>query len=472
MHTTDVCVIGAGPAGSTLAARLAQLGHDVCLIERASFRRSRLGESLSPGVLPLIETVGARAAVEAAGFRPVSGVSVKWGTRWEERRNGGQPGLLVDRGRFDSLLLGHARAHGVRVLQPAAVRDRRRDEDGWTLQIEAAGRRFALRAAFLADAAGRSAVLRGRRRQVGRRTIALYAYWRGARLPERPRIEAGAAEWFWGVPLPNGTYNTLVFVDVAALRSAGGGVARLFHTLLERSDLLADCRDARLTSPVRATDATPYLDEASITPLSIKVGDAALALDPLSSSGVQKAIQSALAGAVVVNTLLRRPALREIALRFYQDSLEEASERHRRWAAEHYATVASSNRGTFWQDRAESSPTPAADRSEAELFSEGIVELSPDVRIVDQPCLEGQFVTVKPALRHPNVDGAVAYLGDWELVPLLQHARRRLTPHQLAMSWSSRVPPETGLAIARWLLDHGILLRSHVAHVTSTASSH
>ena len=33
----DVCVIGAGPAGTTLAARLGQLGHEVCLVERCEF---------------------------------------------------------------------------------------------------------------------------------------------------------------------------------------------------------------------------------------------------------------------------------------------------------------------------------------------------------------------------------------------------------------------------------------------------
>ena len=46
----DVCVIGAGPAGSTFAARMAQLGHHVHLIERQRFPRRHLGESLSPGV--------------------------------------------------------------------------------------------------------------------------------------------------------------------------------------------------------------------------------------------------------------------------------------------------------------------------------------------------------------------------------------------------------------------------------------
>ena len=53
-----ICVVGAGPAGSTYAARMAQLGHDVSLVEAARFPRAHLGESLSPGVLPLLERTG------------------------------------------------------------------------------------------------------------------------------------------------------------------------------------------------------------------------------------------------------------------------------------------------------------------------------------------------------------------------------------------------------------------------------
>src|SRR5438445_8236316 len=103
MLVSDICIIGAGPAGSTLAARMAEFGHRVCLIERATFPRAHLGESLSPGVLPLLEVIGARDAVEAAGFFRVREVRMQWdqGPQW--RRDPRREGLLVDRGRFDAL---------------------------------------------------------------------------------------------------------------------------------------------------------------------------------------------------------------------------------------------------------------------------------------------------------------------------------------------------------------------------------
>ncbi len=217
---------------------------------------------------------------------------------------------------------------------------------------------IALRCDLVADATGRSAGRSTSREWKGAATLAVHAYWQGQDLPSEPRIEAGADGWYWGVPLPDGTYNTLVFVDARAARKKGGTLPERFEELLSRSNLLAGCRTAKPASSVSAINATPYLDHQSVSPTALKVGDAALALDPLSSSGVQKAIQSALSGLVVANTLLQRPGMTQAALQFYRSSLAEASERHFRWAASHYDRVASRGGGAFWHKRADHARRP------------------------------------------------------------------------------------------------------------------
>lgn len=467
--TTDICIIGGGPAGSVLAIRLAQLGHDVCLVERTAFPRRHLGESLSPGVLPLLATVGLRAAIAAAGFTPVCTVTVNWDQGTRQREDPSGQGLLVDRGQFDRLLLDHARALGVRVFQPATVAEKVPRHDGWNLRIKTNGGASELRALFLADASGRSALLRSHRRPTGCRTVALHAYWQGPELPTQPRIEAGEAEWYWGVPLPNGVYNTLVFMDDARFRAARASLlGEGFHALIERSGLLAGGKGARLLGRVCAADATPYLDGECLTRHSIKVGDAALALDPLSSSGVQKAIQTALSGAIVVNTLLRKPELADAALRFYRDRLREASEQHRQWAAAQYAAVAAQRAGIFWSDRAAAlpaltSPLPARAATDLSTPNPSPLVLSRNVALVELPCLEGAFVQVKAAVQHPALAGPVAYLGHWELAPLLQHLRAGMTLHQVARAWAPAIPLDDGWTIARWLVGHGILVPRTVA---------
>ncbi len=469
----DVCVIGAGPAGSVFAARMAQLGHTVTLVERARFPRRHLGESLSPGVRPLLDTVGAREAIESAGLQRVRRVLVHWDGDAHVREDPREEGLLVDRGIFDQLLLDRAQSLGVRVLQPARAVERTKTAQGWAIQIVTETGTIVLRADFLADAGGRSSGA-AQRHRTGCSTLALYAYWRGSDLPREPRIEAGDNAWYWGVPLPDGTYNTLIFVDPVEFRATrSGSVHAEFLSRLCRSGLLAGSRYAQLATLVQAIDATPYLAEDYVTATSLRVGEAALAIDPVSSSGVQKAIQSALAAAIVANTLLRRPDSVNTSMCFYRANLEEASLRHARWAAGYYGKVAARRGGKFWHDRgAGAEPNPMEQPKpplDVHAITSSAFALSQQLEFVDLPCIEGDFVVTKGALRHPNLDGPIVYLGGQELAPLLRGVRPGLTPMQLAQAWSGRVPLQSGLAIAGWLVNNELLVPESQPHAHGPA---
>jgi flavin-dependent dehydrogenase len=447
----DVCIVGGGPAGSTLAARVAALGNSVVLVERAVFPRKHLGESLTPGVRPLLESIGAGDVFEKSGALAVESVLVNWDGGHRERIDPESRGMLVDRGRFDSLLLKHAIAAGAQAIQPAIFRDCRTLADGWRIRVEQGDKSICIDARFLADASGRSFATRGRKRQTGARTTAFYAYWQGSDLPKRPRIEAGSDAWYWGVPIPDGTYNTLVFVDPRT------HAPDRLQELVARSSLLEGCRDIHLVSPVWAVDATPYIDEQSVTPRSIKVGDAALSIDPLSSSGVQKAIQTALSAAVVVNTLVRKPESSEAAVEFYRSSLADASERHCNWAGGYYS--AATRNTEFWRQRASRSvPAEVAQPISASDFADEPLALSPDLTFVELPCIEGSFVTVKSALHHPSLDRPVTFVGGCEMPPLVRRVRKGMKPMEIALVWSDRVPLKTGLALTGWLLANGLLV--------------
>jgi hypothetical protein len=403
-------------------------------------------------------------AIEAASFPRVRGVWVKWAEPTRLREDPGETGLLVDRGEFDLRLLQRTRAFGVRIHQPARVVEQVHDGTKWRLTVDADGVSKALTADLVADASGRRGVSRRRHVKAGVSTLAVYGYWRGAKLPVMPRIEAGEDGWHWGVPLPDGSYNTLAFVDPAWFRSAPGAtLSERFLRLLDRSSLMQDCRDADLIAPVRAIDATPYLSADCVAPNRIQLGDAALAIDPISSSGVQKAVQTALSGAIVANTLLRRPESTEAALGFYRAQLDEASERHRRWATGHYRDVAEYRDRPFWRARAataapEPVPLPPID---AHGLAATPVELSPELAFVSTPCLQGDFVSVASALHHPRLAAPLVFLGGCELAPLLQALPPGRTPLEIAQSWSNRMPLESGMAIAGWLVTHGILVEQH-----------
>ena len=459
----EICVVGAGPAGSVFAARMAQLGHDVRLIEQARFPRSRLGEYLTPGVEPLLNAARLEAAIDLAGAKRVRRVRVDWadGSQWREDPR--EKGFIVDRGLFDLALVNRVRAFGVDVRQPARVIERRRANGRWRLTIDVDGRAEILETDFLAEANGRGGGgSRGRR--TGSPTLALFAYWRSGRPPATPRIEAGDEAWFWIVPLPNGVFNTLAFVDPKTFRSAGEILDERFLSLLARSSLVEDCRGAEREGSVQAVDATPWLSDDLISVDAIRLGDAAAAIDPISSSGVQKAIQGALAGAIVANTLLRKPERADDAMRFYRGRLSDAFERHRRWAAERYAAVAKRRAGKFWDERARGlepeTVRPPAATADVRMMAASPVELSPKTAFVGTPSLGEEFVDVVEAVSHPNLAGPVAYLGGVALTPLLRTLPAGRTPLEIARAWTERIPLETGLAIAGWLVNHGVLVRS------------
>src|SRR6266571_2354059 len=95
----DVCVVGAGPAGATYAARMAQMGRQVLLLERLPFPRPHVGEAMTPAVLDLLDVSGARAAVEALGVVHTPRARVRWvdGKVNLVASPSGRPGFTVDR---------------------------------------------------------------------------------------------------------------------------------------------------------------------------------------------------------------------------------------------------------------------------------------------------------------------------------------------------------------------------------------
>ena len=82
----DAIVVGAGPSGSTLALELAQLGHDVLLLDRESFPRDKAcGDGVPPGTVELLTELGLGEALASAGFYEVTGITLgsPYGRVWE-----------------------------------------------------------------------------------------------------------------------------------------------------------------------------------------------------------------------------------------------------------------------------------------------------------------------------------------------------------------------------------------------------
>lgn len=459
MIDTEVCVIGGGPAGCTVAQRLADLGHEVCLVERAAFPRPHVGESLPPSIIPLLDRLGLRQRVERAGFLRPARALVQWGApRTFVAFDSGALGFQVDRAHFDLLLLAGAREAGVRVIQPVMPHGIQRIDGRWRVPLRhAAG---TIRADVVVDATGRQGVLPRSRRRVRPATAALYAYWVEADIRgSETRVEAGEAAWYWGAPLPSGVFNATVFVDprvCAGLTAADR--ERRYRELLSRSPLLSACLSGRQLGPVRVCDATPFVDDCPITADSIKVGEAALAIDPLSSQGVQNAMTSGFQAAAAIHTIRSRPDRTDLAVAFYQASVRDAAASHARLAADAYRTALPVTDSEFWRRRAAPASAPLTAR--ARLPIAPTVTVSPLAHIVPAPVLVGDEILPGRSVRHPNLERPVAFLVGHQLAPLLEAVSRQGQPLSCAdvvALWSTHVPPAAAGQILQWMWERGLV---------------
>jgi hypothetical protein len=187
------------------------------------------------------------------------------------------------------------------------------------------------------------------------------------------------------------------------------------------------------------------------------VGDAACALDPLSSSGVQKAIQSAAAGALVVNTILRRPGAMDGAIRFYRDALARTARRHATWSANHYAEAMAAHSGTFWIERS-AGAEPLVDEPElAPPPVDATLGVSASVRITEEPCLVGDFVEIRPAVHHPRLEDPIVFVGGVELAPTLARLSRPLPAAEIVRALAKGLPADRAVALTSWLYRNGLL---------------
>jgi len=438
----DICVIGGGPAGAVAAWKLARLGHAVLLIERAAFPRPHVGEALSPGVWPQLDLLGLTDDICAAGFRPTQTAIVRWSGPPETVKHADPPGLMVDRGRFDRLLLDHARKAGAQVLQPAlALKPRQASGDGWIVPIRTpeGGREICAR--FLIDASGRSARLGGRRQRTGPRTLTLYGTWkRHSGWGEETRTEAGADGWLWAAARPDGTLSAMVFLDAERYRvERSAGIAReeLYRDLLARSDLLAETPHAQLTGDVGICDATCWHAAEPVGDDFLKIGEAAYTLDPLSSTGVQKAMQTAWTGAIAVHTILTKPENAAAARRFYAESHHTTVARHTTWAAKLYAEARTDGKALFFPP----APPPTREGSPSPTLGRWL-RLSPEAALVETPCVNGDLIETRRALIHPSLERPVAFLDGVEIAPLLDELAAGTTLDGL---------------LAAWLVRHGVL---------------
>ncbi len=333
----DVAVIGGGPAGSTAATLLAEQGFDVVLLEKDAHPRFHIGESLLPANMPLLERLGVADEVRAIGM-------VKWGAEFVSPQHGrsvtfefgealdkSMPyAFQVPRADFDRILFQRASRARARTIERCRVRDvdlGDRERRPLVRATVEGGEALAFRPRFVIDASGRDTLLANRlgakRRNPRHASAAMYAHFRGAQRHEG-RCEGNITifwfdhGWFWFIPLQGGVTSVGAVVWPYYMKARDKPLADYFRQTIAMCPALAKrLEGAQLATQPEATGNYSYASDVCQGDNFVMMGDAFAFIDPVFSSGVWLAMNSAVAGVEVVSARLREPAREAQARRAY-----------------------------------------------------------------------------------------------------------------------------------------------------------
>lgn len=339
--STQVLVVGGGPAGSTVATMLVREGFDVTLVERDVFPRYHIGESLLPSCLEILDLIGAREKIEAYGFQRKEGGYFSWGRdSWvlEFERLHHPYSFQVVRAEFDHLLLEHAKSQGVKVFEGTAIRslsfDGERPRSAQWEQVVGGSESGEIRFDYLIDASGRAGImathyLKNRHFHEAFQNVALWGYWQDAGkatfAPEGSIMNGAVPDgWLWGIPQHDGRMSVGYVLHKTAFkekREHGDSLEQIYLDAIAACPLIADLvRPGKLVSKVKTEQDYSYMAASLTGPGYFLVGDAACFIDPLLSTGVHLATHSAMLCAASLASILRGEITEQEAMAFFERS--------------------------------------------------------------------------------------------------------------------------------------------------------
>jgi flavin-dependent dehydrogenase len=301
----DVIVVGGGPGGSTCATRLARGGLSVLVLERETFPRFKIGESLLPFNFDTFDRIGLpRAVFEAKGFVKKKAAEFLDAKTGEAKTFTFARGLddahpfafQVERAPFDAILLEHARKSGAEVREGCAVKGVEPTGDGVTVTL---GSGETERARFLVDASGQATLLgrrAGKRPNPGLDRAAVFAPWFHVAMDEglangNIRVVVDGLGWFWLIPLADRlSVGAVVPPDEARGREKETVLAERIGRCPHVQALLAT---GERKVEVRAIASWSYGIKEVASDRHVCVGDALGFVDPIFSTGVHLACTAA-----------------------------------------------------------------------------------------------------------------------------------------------------------------------------------
>lgn len=322
----DCVVIGGGPAGAAVSTILAGKGHHVVVLEKESFPRYKIGESLIPYCWFPLQRLGMIEKLRASHFTKklsvqfvnVAGkVSAPFYFTMHTDHECASTWQVL-RSEFDQMLLDNAREHGAIVHIRTSAKEFIREDDAvvGVRAEDSEGRQLTFRAPITMDASGRS--LFGVEKNGWRvsdptlKKIAIWSYYKGAM--RDPGLDAGATTvayvpekgWFWYIPLPDDVVSVGIVAERDYLYRDGRDPDAIFAREVGIQPWIkAHVAAGTKMAPCRVTGDYSYRARHCASDGLVLVGDAFAFLDPVFSSGVFLALYSGVMAGDAADSALR-----------------------------------------------------------------------------------------------------------------------------------------------------------------------
>jgi len=322
----EVIIIGAGPAGTTTAALLAEKGRRVLVLEKEKFPRYHVGESLMPYCWFTLNRLGLVEEMNRIAY--TKKYSVQFVTQdgrqsapfyfFQHYDHPSSTTWQVERADFDMMLLKNARAKGAEVRELTPVTRLLKEESGKVIGVEArdeSGATQEFYAPMTIDCSGREQVSIARDgwrvKDAKLNKIAIWTYFRGAK--RDPGIDEGNTTvayvegrgWFWYIPLKNDVVSVGIVAEKDYLFSESKDPAKIMQREIERNAWIKE----HLTMGEQfgeyfVTSEFSYRSKYCAADGLLLAGDAFAFLDPVFSSGVFLALKSGEMAADAVDAAL------------------------------------------------------------------------------------------------------------------------------------------------------------------------
>jgi flavin-dependent dehydrogenase len=350
----DVLIMGAGPAGTSAATLLAEMGHRVLVLERDAFPRYHIGESLIPFCYGPLERLGMIPRLRQSAFvkkysvcfvQPDGRASQPFYFFNRYDRETIAQSWQVLRSEFDQMMADRAREAGAEVRERTTVTGLRRDDRGHVTGVTATtadGQAQEIRARLVIDATGKEAFasnqLGWRQKDPYLNKIAVWTYYEGSKrgtgIDEGQTTVAFVPEkgWFWHIPLHGDRVSVGVVAEGKYLTRGGVKDPRaIFEREVGENAWIKDrLSTGRCTGDFWVTSEYSRHSRHCAAPGLLLVGDAFAFLDPVFSSGVMLALKSGVMAADAVHDALISGDLSPDRFTAYGTAMREGVENMRK----------------------------------------------------------------------------------------------------------------------------------------------